>query len=119
MKYQIDGLSKFWEEDNWERGTISDTEQSSYIEVKFEAETIKGVISKVSEFLSVGLDGIELNSLDEDGRIDFAGLENRSGNKPSSSELKKWKLGKFKLYYVVYTGVVTSVVVVKIPQDLY
>ena len=119
MKYQIDGLSKFWEEDNWESGCDPETSHSDYIDLKFTAKTIKDVISKVSEFLSVGLDGIELNSLDEDGRIDFAGLENESGNKPSPSELEKWKLGKFKLYYVVYTGVVTSVVVVKIPQDLY
>lgn len=105
--YQIDGLLKFIEEDNYQEGCNPSTAQSWHIDMKFTGATIDEVIKKVQGFLNVDDDGTERNACDEKRRIDFQPQANKRwkhGNAEKSSYtmqfiapiLKKWRASEHK-----------------------
>jgi hypothetical protein len=108
-RYQIVGLHKFAEEDSFEHGCLPGTGTDFYIDVSFTGKTREECIKRAADFLGIGEDGIERDSCDEIGRIDFARTENDDGSELSDRELEEWKAGKRKAWYVVYTGMLQRV----------
>ncbi len=114
MKYQINGLLKFWEEDKFEEGCLPGTGGTFMVDSMFTASTPEEVIKKAAEFVGVGKDGIEKNACEEDGRVDFQSLEDAESSPASPRQIEEWKLGKIKLYCSTYTGTVEKVEPVKL-----
>lgn len=104
--YKIDGLLKFSEEDSFEEGCLPDTAQMSEVDILWTGPTPENVINQVMGFLGVDKNSVELNACEDIGRVDFALTENADGYKLDDfpAQVKKWKAGKQKAYYVVYTG---------------
>jgi len=94
---------KFVEEDNYENGCNPDTAQGWTVDIKFKAETIEELIKQITEFYGVEEEDIEINSCDEDGRIDINIMENSEGYKATEREIEAWKQGLKKLYSAIYT----------------
>lgn len=113
-KYQIIGLLKFAELDNFENGCDPDKGTSQYIELTFTGKTAEAAIQAAAEFLGIKEDGIERNACDEDGRVDFARTENEDTDEPTAAELEAWKRGEIDLYYCVYSGIVEKIETVRI-----
>ena len=108
-KFQIDGLLKFAEEDNYNEGCDPSTTTHFHVDMKFTGDTAQDVVNKVAEYLSVDGDGIEYNACDEPGRVDFSLMEDENGTSPSKAQMTAWKRGKCKLWAVTYTGYVEKV----------
>lgn len=114
MKYQINGLLKLAEVDNYEEGCDPKSTQMIEVDLTFTDSTVEGVIRKCAEFLGVDNDGIEKNACDEDGRVDFQLMETEESYQPSKSQIEQWKRGTLRLWAVTYTGMVERVETVKI-----
>lgn len=108
--YKIDGLLKFSEEDSFEEGCLPDTSQMSEVDILWTGSTPQDVINQVMEFLGVNKDSVELNACEDIGRVDFAIIENADGYSlyDFPIQVEKWKAGKQKAYYCVYTGQVVE-----------
>ena len=104
MKYFIDGLLKFAEEDNWENGCTGDG-SSCWIDYKLESDTVKDLIEQIKEFLSINSDcDYQVNPCEDDpSRIDFSVTENADGDIPNKSESVAFRKGDINLYYCIYT----------------
>ena len=111
-RYQIKGLLKFAEEDNYKDGCLPDTATHYSVDYTFNGTSKEEVIKKVADFLGVGEDGIERNACDDKGRIDFALMEDDEGTSPSKSQIDAWKKGRERLWYVIYTGHLEKVTLV-------
>lgn len=108
--YKIDGLLKFSEEDSFEEGCLPDTAQMSEVDILWTGPTPENVINQVMEFLGVGKDSVDLNACEDIGRVDFALNEGGDGYKlyDYPERVEKWKAGKIKAWYCVYTGYVVE-----------
>jgi len=109
-------LHKFTEQDDYENGCLPDTGTSYEVPVSFQGETVADVISKASDFIGCGKEGIELDACDEKGRVDFAVTETVYGTTLTDMETAQWKAGELKAYYAVYTGFVESLELVQLTQ---
>ena len=113
-KYQIKGLLKFAELDNYENGCDPDTSTTQYIELTFVGDTAEQAIQECAKFFGISEEGIERNACDEDGRVDFARTETEDTDEPSKAELKSFERGEIDLYYCVYSGTVEKIETVRI-----
>ena len=112
--YQINGFIKFAELDNYEQGCDPDSTVMQEVSMTFTGKTIQAVIDQALSFLGMEADAMEVNACDEDGRIDFQGMECEDGTAPSKAELARWKRGEIKLWAVTYTAHVEEVKPVRI-----
>jgi hypothetical protein len=108
-QYQINGFSKFSEEDNYLEGCDPDTTEMFGIHVPFRGNSAEEVIKAAADYLGIEEDGIERNACEEKGRVDFQGMETNSGTTPSKSQIAAWKKGSFRLWNVIYTAHVEKV----------
>jgi len=113
-KYQIKGLLKHVELDNYQNGCDPESYTTRYVELTFVGNTAEQAIQECAKFLGIEPDAIERNACDEDGRVDFAATETTDTSKPSKAEFKAFERGEIDLYYCVYTGVVERVQTVRI-----
>ena len=111
MSYVIRGLHKFTEVDDWDKGCIGPA-HASQVDVDFTGDTVDEVIAKVASFLDVATEGqdnaVERDACDELGRVDFAKTENDDGEELGKAGTERWKQGKQRAWYAVYTGYVES-----------
>ena len=116
--YQINGLLKFTEQDDYENGCDPDTATSFEVDVKFTGKSAMEVIEKAAAFLGVETkgenNGVELNACDEKGRVDFAKMEDADSTTPNKTQIAAWKKGREKLYYAVYSARVEKVTTAKL-----
>jgi hypothetical protein len=103
MTLKSNGFLVMSELDDYNEGCDSDTTQTREDDSRFTGATEQELINKIKEYLQVEDDAIVLNSCDEDGRIDIARTEDSEGNQASKQDISRWKLGKKKLYCVVYS----------------
>ena len=114
MKYEITSWYKIIEEDNYKKGCgFQGAHSSSYGDkLHLQADTVMGLLEKFTSYLGLDMTythegkeypSYELNSCDENGRVDFTFTENGDGHKPSEAEYKLFKQGKINLYVVDYT----------------
>lgn len=107
--YQVNGLLKHFEENNYENGCLPETGGSSTIDYTFQGKTQKKVIDEICDLLGIEESerkndyGFLLNACDEKGRIDFQTLENADSQVASRQEIEQWKQGKTKLYHCNYS----------------
>ena len=102
-KYEINGWTKFAEEDNFDKGCIPDAQHNDGQD-QFCADSVQGVIDKASDF--VGNDDKEnilLNSCDEIGRLDIQVMEDDDGTAASKAQVESWKKGECRLWLACYT----------------
>lgn len=102
--YEINGLLKHAEEDDYKQGCLSGTLQSFFIDQQFSALTVNQLIEQVCDFLGCGLEAVQVNACDEPGRIDWSMMENTDDEEPSPHQYANWKAGRVKLWYATYTG---------------
>jgi hypothetical protein len=99
---QLTGFLKFSEEDVFGEGCLPDTATSTVFQLNFTGDSPAEVIGKAC-------DSVELNACDEIGRVDIATMECGDGSRPTAYETEQWKIGKWRLWYVVYTGYVQAI----------
>ena len=113
--FQISGLLAFSEKDSFEGGCDPDTSTSWQIKTEFKADTVKGVILSVAEFLGIPEKDVKESVIidewvdTESGRIDFCITANEDNYPATESKIAQWKNGDIDLYYVIYTGYVEKV----------
>ena len=101
--YETSKGLKFVEEDKFKEGGLPDTAQSWEVDITFQADTVKELMIKIMEYFDVPKEYLELNSCEENGRIDIALLEDRESYKATEDQRRLWKSGRLKLYYAVYS----------------
>jgi hypothetical protein len=106
---EIKNGMKYSEEDNYEEGCLPDTGRSCSVDISFKANTSDELIQQLKEYFDVDDDAIELNSCDEDGRIDIFVIEDKNGENASDYNIKLWQDGKKILYAVTYSFYVEEV----------
>ena len=122
--FQINGLLAFSEKDSFEGGCDPDTSTSWQVESNFKADTIKGVILEVAEFLGIPEKDIKESVIidewadTEPGRIDFCMTADEDNYPASESQIAQWKNGDIDLYYVVYTGYVEKIEAVDLSESM-
>lgn len=104
--YVIEGVSKFYEQDDYNEGCLPDTGGIHDIDVAFSGYSVIECLNEFKEFVSHELtdDAVQLNACGDTGRVDIAVLENDEGYPANVLEITRWKHGKQDLYYCVYTG---------------
>jgi hypothetical protein len=108
-QYQINGFSKFCEEDNYLEGCDPHTTQMFEIDVSFRRDSAEEVIKAAADYLGIEKDGIQRNACDEKGRVDFQGMETNNSMTPNKSQIAAWKSGKLRLWNAIYTAHVEKV----------
>ena len=108
--YEVTGWHKFGERDYYETGCDPD----EYIHFdgpeRWSAVTVKDLLLQLRGFVGVDEDyEIELDSCDEDGRVDIQVLETADSCPVSIYELEKWRRGELALWYSTYTFYVEEV----------
>ena len=112
--FTISGFHKFTEEDNYDQGCIGPSSCTD-IDYRMTSATIDNLLAQIANFGGCDVEDLELNSCDEDGRVDFGVTENENGDTATKQELAQWREGKTKLYYAVYSCYVTECVPFRIP----
>lgn len=110
--YQIKGIHKTTQKDNWENGCHGDC-SSFYINETLSAKTLQELIEKFKSF--VGSEHVVFFD-EEPNRIDIQRTENADGYDPSESEVTDWKAGNCDMYICDYSTYVEQVT--SIPADL-
>lgn len=110
-RLEIDSLHKWTEEDNFDEGCIPGTLQTSNVDFSGKWETVEEMLEDVTDFLCIpnNKENYELNSCDEEGRIDFFVMENAEGLNATTKEREQWKEGKLKLWSCIYIAYVEHV----------
>jgi hypothetical protein len=108
---EVKRLLKFYEEDVFEEGCIPETSMSADIDVSFSAKTQEEIIEQICDFLGIdnNKENYELNCCEDQGRIDFATMEDGGSNNATKADLEQWKNGKKKLWSCTYTAYVEDV----------
>lgn len=101
--YEVQGLHKLAEPDNFEHGCHGQT-VATWIDVRFSAATVPELVEKLRDFLDVHPDAVTLDACEEPGRVDLQLLENDAGERPSREELAEWQADKRDLWAATYTG---------------
>ena len=109
--YQIIGLHKDAEVDDWEHGCGYPDSSESYachVDVSFRSSTKEGVIKELTDF--IGESEYQLNPCEDDpSRIDVQTMEDSNSYKPSESDMEQWKQGNKKLWCSTYSGNIETV----------
>lgn len=100
--FETTKITKFVEEDVYEEGCIPETGYFIEIDTVFDALTLRQLLEKILEYHEVTEENIELDACDEKGRLDVCVMEDEYGDKASEEDLKLWKQGRKRLFYVVY-----------------
>lgn len=95
---------KYWEQDDFKQGCLSNTGGNSVLEVSFDGSNQTDLLERVMKFFDVPKENLELNACDCNGRIDVTRLEDAEGNNASTLQIDHWKQGKCRLYNAIYTG---------------
>jgi hypothetical protein len=107
--YAIHGFYKIASLDDFEKGEIGgEGEYCTDVSISIEDVTLKGLLEKACEALWVDKEEVITDSCEEIGRVDFCRMENAEGDRPSKTEIERWKKGEVKLYNVVYSGTVVD-----------
>ena len=99
---------KFACEDNFENGEIGKSQMSEF-EEEFIGDTAEEVVQKLIDYFDTKRKYVDLNSCDENGRIDISILENADGYKSSLREEELWKKDRLKLWSVTYSFIIRKV----------
>ena len=122
--FQINGLLAFSEKDSFEGGCDPNTSTSWTIDTNFKADTIKGVILEVAEFLGIPEKDVKESVIidkwadTESGRIDFCMMADKDNYPASESQTAQWKNGEIDLYYVIYMGYVEEIKPVDLSESM-
>ena len=109
-KYEVNGWFKFAEQDHWEEGCDPDTGFSFSGDDRYRSATIEDLLKQIRDFVGVPSDyEIELDSCDEDGRVDIQVLETADGYTADDRDIEKWKKGDLALWYATYSFMVERV----------
>ena len=109
-KYEINGWFKFAEQDHWEEGCDPDTGFSFSGDDRYRSATIEDLLKQIRDFVGVPDDyEIELDSCDEDGRVDIQVLETADGYPANDRDIEKWKKGDLALWYATYSFMIERV----------
>lgn len=108
---EVNHLHKFVEEDVYNEGCLPQTAQSTVIDQLFRCANQAELIAAICAFLGIdnNPENYEVNACGEDGRIDFAVMENEAGYTANSTELKQWENGKCRLWSANYSAYVEIV----------
>jgi len=110
MKYRVNGLRYFSEEDSYLEGCLPETGRVADYNIEFTGDSPEEVKSSIMDHFLVDNDAIDIDSCGDDpSRIDIARMEDESGLLASEEELEAFKKGEMKLYYAVYTGFLEKV----------
>ena len=114
----MNGLIKHVELDTYQQGCIDDpTNHSMNVDVMFKAETLKGLLDKVSEF--IGCYDYQINPCGDDpSRVDWQLTVDENTYPASQSDLQLWRKGKKRLWIADFTGFVERSNTVNIEQEL-
>lgn len=104
MTYQVTSFMKFAEQDSYEGGCDPSTTRSCFFFQRFESFTKQVILTNIMAHFDVKRDAVLLDEGEEPGRIDISRTENSEGNPPTDDEILLWKLGKWVLWQVTYTG---------------
>lgn len=107
---KTNGFFVMSEEDSFENGCNPDSSRISEDNTHFTATNEQDLIDQIKDYLQVEDNAIILNSCEEKGRIDIQRLEDSAGNNATKNQISRWKLGKLKLYAVMYSARVEEVV---------
>ena len=109
-KYEVDHVIKFAEVDDYEKGCDPATSTEQSYKMDFSADTPKELIHQLMKHVGTNdIEDVQINSCDEDGRIDIGAMEDGTGGTPTESQTEKWKKGEYKLWYIVYTFYIEKV----------
>jgi len=86
-------------EDNWEDGEIGNNIWKDY-QMEFESDNKNDILEKISNYHDVKIENLELNSCEENGRVDVCFYENADGCSPTNRELELFKENKLNLFSV-------------------
>jgi hypothetical protein len=102
-KYRVKDYFAYSEKDNYEKGCYGKTltYHGPRSEI-YEADTLTSLIAKLKDVF--GVDGVDLDSCDETGRLDLSGIERQafSQSRPSKYTIEKWTKGEIDLYCTTY-----------------
>lgn len=100
--YEVNGWSKFTEEDVYSEGCLPETMSNYGGHDRFIGNTVEEVLEKIMSFTNAEKDWMLLNSCDDVGRVDVQVNENEDGYRATEQEIKQWKQGKLKLWLATY-----------------
>jgi hypothetical protein len=103
-KFRVRSYFASSEKDNYEKGCYGKTLTYHGLRYEiYEADTLTALIEKLKNVF--GVDGVDLDSCDETGRLDLSGLKIRpfEQSRPSKNSIAEWVKGEINLYYTVYT----------------
>ena len=109
-KYEINGWFKFAEQDHWEEGCDPETGFSYQGDDRYRSATIEDLLKQIRDFVGVPDDyEIELDSCDEDGRVDIQVLETADGYTAEDWQIDEWKLNERPLWSATYSFMIERV----------
>lgn len=100
---------RYAEVDVYKEGCQPNQNDNAFFNLDLSAPTIQELIEKIKEQFDVDDDSIEYDACGEPGRIDIAQTQDDEGKQATLDQLASWRLGKTRLWYVVYTIAVTKV----------
>lgn len=106
--YEVNGWRKFTEEDSYKHGCIGDAHYDGGKDT-FTADTVPELVEKCRAFCGGTVDGVLLDSCDEDGRLDIQVTEDDDATPASESQIEAWKRGELRLLAACYTFTVELV----------
>lgn len=106
--YETNSWTKLAQEDSFEHGCFG-PHTCDYGQDRFSADTVDGLVVRLTAFFGVPAEHTDLDACEEDGRIDFQRMENRDGEEPTKAEIERWKQGKDRMWAVTYTVYVERV----------
>lgn len=95
--------------DDYKEGCLPNQYHNTFFNLDLSAPTIQELVKKIKEQFDVDDDSIEYDACGEPGRIDIAQTQDDEGTPATPDQLASWRKGKTRLWYVVYTIVVTKV----------
>ena len=109
-RFEIAGIHKHSEEDIFKDGCQPDTGSASFIDETIEALTPEGCVESFRAFLGgVDADAVDLDSCEENGRVDISLMETEDGTAADEDDIAEWKVGAMRLWYVTYSGYMVKV----------
>lgn len=101
--FKVAYFTGYVEEDIFDDGCQPDSGFCKDLDMEFSAETLPELVAAICDWFEVDEDAIELDACETPGRIDVAVMETEEFT-ASEQDIARWKKGKQRLWYVVYTG---------------
>ena len=103
MTYQINGWTRFSEEDRYQQGCLPNTGQMYSDNQVFASESLDDLIQSLLDFTGADINAVEFNSCGDIGRIDISLLEDENSSFATRGQIEEWKRGEIKLWNSIYT----------------